>query len=244
MGLFKHAIFAGEFELPETHVDTVRRIEEWNLPFPRIEAPTAYQARASSPSTQASTPNLVVESTSDFIYLSVLSSHLIDNGREGLNKRWTITPVGGTDLVPMFVALLGHKKLDFTIFVDSRREWHQKLQSLADQGFLAKSRIVTVGQVLGRKLGDIENLFSADDYLSLYNKAFGKKLKASDLSGTDPLVRRITRKEKIDRFDHHGKPTNMLLRHRDDMLSVLSEGALANFEAIFSSINATLQNRC
>lgn len=185
--------------------------------------------------------NLVVEGTSDLIYLSVLSSHLIDNDREGLNERWTITPVGGADLVPTFVALLGRKKLDFTVFVDSRREGHQKLQSLADQGFLAKSRIVTVGQVLGRKLGDIEDLFSADDYLSLYNKAFGKKLKASDLSGTDPLVRRIARKEKIDRFDH-GKPADMLLRHRDDMLSALSEGTLANFEAIFSSINATLQS--
>jgi len=185
--------------------------------------------------------NLVVEGTSDLIYLSVLSSHLIETGKEGLDERWTLTPVGGADLVPTFVALLGRKKLDFTVFVDSRKEGHQKLQSLADQGFLVKSRIITVGQVLGRKLGDIEDLFTPEDYLKLYNKAFGKKHKPSDLTGTDPLVRRIARKEKLDRFDH-GKPADILLRHRDDMLSALSDDTLANFGALFSQINATLSD--
>lgn len=185
--------------------------------------------------------NLVVEGTSDLIYLSVLSSHLIEIGKEGLDERWTLTPVGGADLVPTFVALLGRKKLDFTVFVDSRKEGHQKLQSLADQGFLAKSRIITVGQVLGRKLGDIEDLFTPEDYLKLYNKAFGKKLKPSDLTGTDPLVRRIARKEKLNRFDH-GKPADIFLRHRDDMLSALSDDTLANFGALFSQINATLSD--
>ena len=183
----------------------------------------------------------MVEGTSDLIYLSVLSSHLIEIGKEGLDERWTLTPVGGADLVPTFVALLGRKKLDFTVFVDSRKEGHQKLQSLADQGFLAKSRIITVGQVLGRKLGDIEDLFTPEDYLKLYNKAFGKKLKPSDLTGTDPLVRRIARKEKLNRFDH-GKPADIFLRHRDDMLSALSDDTLANFGALFSQINATLSD--
>ena len=185
--------------------------------------------------------NFVVEGTSDLIYLSVLSSHLIEIGKEGLDERWTLTPVGGADLVPTFVALLGRKKLDFSVFVDSRKEGHQKLQSLADQGFLAKSRIITVGQVLGRKLGDIEDLFTPEDYLKLYNKAFGKKLKPSDLTGTDPLVRRIARKEKLNRFDH-GKPADIFLRHRDDMLSAFSDDTLANFGALFSQINATLSD--
>ena len=185
--------------------------------------------------------NLVVEGTSDLIYLSVLSSHLIEIGKEGLDERWTLTPVGGADLVATFVALLGRKKLDFTVFVDSRKEGHQKLQSLADQGFLAKSRIITVGQVLGRKLGDIEDLFTPEDYLKLYNKAFGKKLKPSDLTGTDPLVRRIARNEKLNRFDH-GKPADIFLRHRDDMLSALSDDTLANFGVLFSQINATLSD--
>ena len=183
--------------------------------------------------------NLVVEGTSDFIYLSVLSAHLIEQGREGLNERWTVTPVGGADLVPTFVALLGRKNLDFSVLVDSRKEGHQRLQSLADQGFLAKRRIITVGQILSRKLGDIEDLFTPQDYLKMYNGAFQKNYTPSKLKGTDPLVRKIARKEGVSRFDH-GKPADWLLRHRDEVLSSLSDETQRNFEKLFSSINATL----
>lgn len=183
--------------------------------------------------------NLVVEGTSDFIYLSVLSSHLIEHGREGLDERWTVTPVGGADLVPTFVALLGRKNLDFSVLVDSRKEGHQKLQSLADQGFLAKRRIITVGQVIGRKLGDIEDIFTPQDYLKMYNGAFQKNYTPSKLKGTDPLVRKIARKEEVSRFDH-GKPADWLLRHRDEILSSLSDETRKNFEKLFSCINATL----
>ena len=183
--------------------------------------------------------NLVVEGTSDFIYLSVLSAHLIEQGREGLDERWTVTPVGGADLVPTFVALLGRKNLDFSVLVDSRKEGHQKLQSLADQGLLAKRRIITVGQVLGRKLGDIEDLFTPQDYLKMYNGAFQKNYTPSKLKGADPLVRKIARREGVSRFDH-GKPADWLLRHRDEILTSLSEETRKNFEKLFSSINATL----
>lgn len=183
--------------------------------------------------------NLVVEGTSDFIYLSVLSAHLIEHGREGLDERWTITPVGGADLVPTFVALLGRKNLDFSVLVDSRKEGHQKLQSLADQDFLAKRRIITVGQVIGRKLGDIEDIFTPQDYLKMYNGAFHKNYTPSKLKGTDPLVRKIARKEGVSRFDH-GKPADWLLRHRDEILPSLSDETQKNFEKLFSCINVTL----
>ena len=100
---------------------------------------------------------------------------------------------------------------------------------------------MTVGEVLGRKLGDIEDLFSVDDYLMLYNKTFSKKIKGLDLSGIDPLVKRIGRKENIDRFDH-SKPARVLLKHQEELLTKLSEDTLSNFEKAFSRINRTLQN--
>ncbi|MDD9869860.1 MAG: AAA family ATPase [Gammaproteobacteria bacterium] len=186
--------------------------------------------------------NLVVEGPSDYIYLSVLSAHLIENGKEGLDERWTITPVGGADLVPTFVALLGRKNLNFSVFVDSRKEGHQKLQSLADQKFLAETRIITVGQILERQSGDIEDLFSPEDYLKMYNAAFNKSYQASDLTGNDPFVKRIARKENIGRFDH-GRPAEILMRKRDEILPSLSEETLQNFEKLFSCINSTLPNR-
>ena len=54
-------------------------------------------------------------------------------------------------MIPTFVALLGHH-LDVTVLVDSRKAGHQRLSLLAETGYLMQTRIVTVGEVLGRKL--------------------------------------------------------------------------------------------
>jgi len=116
--------------------------------------------------------NLVVEGTSDYTYLRVLSDFLASQqGRQCLDPRWSVVPVGGADAVPTFVALLGNH-LNVTVVLDSRREGNQRLNRLTADGYLAKRRIILVGDVLGRKLGDIEDLFSVPEYLALYNRAF------------------------------------------------------------------------
>ncbi len=182
--------------------------------------------------------NVVVEGTSDFVYLNTLSDHLEELGRTTLDKLWSVQPVGGADLIPTFVALLG-MHLDMTVLVDSRKEGHQRLGALAQQGYLSATRIITVGEILGRKLADIEDLFTPGDYLSLYNAAYSKRLKVSDLKGTDTIVRKIARYEGIDRFDH-GKPADALLRDKVAILSSLSDTTLANFEKLIQRINSTL----
>jgi predicted ATP-dependent endonuclease of OLD family len=65
--------------------------------------------------------NLVVEGTSDFTYLTVVSDFLKEAGRAHLDPKWSPVPVGGADMVPSFVALLGHH-LDVTVLIDSRKE--------------------------------------------------------------------------------------------------------------------------
>src|SRR5439155_23513377 len=53
-------------------------------------------------------PNsLIVEGVSELLVLPSISGVLEAKKREGLNDDWTITPVGGSDKVPTFVALLG-----------------------------------------------------------------------------------------------------------------------------------------
>jgi len=126
-----------------------------------------------------------------------------------------------------------------TVLVDSRKEGHQKLERMAKDGYLEKQRIILVREVLGRKTGDIEDLFEEDEYLKLYNKAFGKTIKAKDLKGNDPLVARIARLEGVERFDH-GRPADVLLRERDAVLSTLSDETLKRFEKLFNRINNTL----
>lgn len=182
--------------------------------------------------------NLVVEGTSDYAYIKVISDHLASKGRVHLSPKWSIVPVGGADLVPTFVALLGNH-LKITVLVDSRKTGHQKLDRMADDGYLEKQRIILIGQVAGRSPADIEDLFEPAEYLSLYNVAFNKGLAPQDLQGTDPIVARIARKEGVDRFDH-GRPADILLRDRDQVLVTLSEATFKRFEDLFERINKTL----
>ena len=182
--------------------------------------------------------NLVVEGTSDYTYLLLVSSHLREKHREGLDEKWSLIPVGGADLVPSFVALLGNH-LEVTVILDSRKEGNQRLSKLVDQGILAKNRIIGIGDIIGTKLADVEDLFDPGEYLQLYNRAFGASLAETDLQGNDPIVSRIARHLKVDRFDH-GRPADALLRERDAFLPSLSHSTLDRFERLFGRINATL----
>ena len=184
--------------------------------------------------------NLVVEGTSDYTYLRVLSDHLkaMDKNRATLDERWSIVPVGSADAIPTFVALLG-QHLDVTVLVDSRREGHQRLGRMAADGYLDKQRIIVIGEVIGEKLGDIEDLFDPGDYLALYNQAFGATLTAADISGSGPIVSRIARHLGVSRFDH-GIPGDFLLRERDRLLPSLSAASLDRFENLFERINKTI----
>jgi hypothetical protein len=182
--------------------------------------------------------NVVVEGTSDYAYIKIISDFLASKGRTGLDQRWSIIPVGGADLIPTFVALLGNH-LNITVLIDSRKEGHQKLERMANDGYLKKQRIIFIGEVLGRKTGDIEDLFEVDEYLDLYNKAFNKTIKTGDLKGTDPIVGRIARHEGVERFDH-GRPADVLLHEREAILLKLSEETLNRFESLFERINNTL----
>ena len=182
--------------------------------------------------------NLVVEGTADYTYIRLISDFLAQQGRTALDPRWSIVPVGGADAIPTFVALLG-QHLNVTVLLDSRREGHQRLERLAKDGYLDKQRIILLGDILGQKLGDIEDLFEITEYLELYNKAFGASLTEAALTGSDPIVSRIARHVGVDRFDH-GRPADILLRERDTYLPRLSETSLQRFEHLFERINATL----
>ena len=182
--------------------------------------------------------NLILEGTSDFVYLTIMSDFLKENNLKYLDEKWSLVPVGGADLIPTFVALLGNH-LDVTVIVDSRKEGHQKLTNLALKGYLKDKRIITIGEILNTKLADIEDLFETNDYLDIYNISFGKVHKSTDLHGSDQIVTRIARYEGIERFDH-GKPADYFLRNKLDILPKLSSTTLENFEYLIERINKTI----
>ena len=182
--------------------------------------------------------NLVVEGTSDFTYLTVISDYLRENKKVSLDEKWCIIPVGGIDLIPTFVALLGHH-LDITVLIDAQRTGHQKLSSLSKQGYLSRKKIITIGNVLNKSFADIEDLFAESDFVEIFNKAFSDNLSAENLNGTDPIVSKICRFKNIKGFNH-GKIADYFLRNRDIILPKLSKESYNNFETLFISINKTL----
>ncbi len=51
--------------------------------------------------------NLLVEGTSDFIYLTIMSQLCGATGRSQLDARWRVLPAGGSTNIPTFVSLIG-----------------------------------------------------------------------------------------------------------------------------------------
>ncbi|WP_210507712.1 AAA family ATPase [Naasia sp. SYSU D00057] len=183
--------------------------------------------------------NLLVEGTSDYTYIQVLSDVLRDAGRPSLDERWRVLPVGGASNIPTFVALIG-RALDVTVLVDgSTKSSVAKVSDLAARGYLANKRVLLTDQFTSVSGSDIEDLFTPGDYLVLYNGAFGDSVKVSALNGTDRIVARIGRLKGAD-FTDHGKPADYLLRNRDKVTGKFSAATLDNFEALFVALNATL----
>ncbi|MFD8035266.1 hypothetical protein ACFV3F_42380, partial [Streptomyces sp. NPDC059717] len=183
--------------------------------------------------------NLLVEGTSDYTYLTLISDYLKEKGRTHLDDRWRILPAGGATNIPAFIALIG-TNLQATVLIDSTPSGVSKLKNLTNKGLLTPKRLLLTDTFSdGVKDSDIEDLFSPGDYLKLYNAAFGTTLKVSDLNGTDRIIARIVRATGAP-FDEHGRPADALLRKRDALLPKLSETTLNRFEQLFIAINGTL----
>lgn len=180
--------------------------------------------------------NLVIEGTSDYAYLTVLSDVLAGQGRTALDSRWRLLPVGGATNIPAFVALIG-PHLDVTVLVDSGAQGMQRLQDMAHRGLLAGQRLITVGEITGTRYADIEDLFTEADYLTLYTAAFGTHYTPTVLPAGDRIIARLV---ALDGTFDHGKPADYLLRRRVELCPSFAPATLDRFEELFDRINQTL----
>ena len=83
--------------------------------------------------------NLVVEGTSEFIYLTLLSQRCATSGRGRLDSRWRILPAGGATNIPTFVSLVG-PHLDVTVLADSNAAGMQRITNMIARGLLKQQR--------------------------------------------------------------------------------------------------------
>lgn len=180
------------------------------------------------------TNNLVVEGSSELIYFDVLSDMLDAHDRECLDPHWRVLPAGGATNIPTMVGLIG-PHLDVTVVTDAQRSRVAKLQNAVRNGLLKESRLIILDQVVEAKEADIEDLFSVDDYLDLFNRTFGTNYETEHLEARPRITARI--EEGFHGEFNHREPARYLLTHQGDF--EFSEETLSNFEALFRKINAT-----
>ena len=177
--------------------------------------------------------NLVVEGTSDFIYLTLMSQLCAAKGKSRLDDRWRVLPAGGATNIPTFVSLIG-PHLDITVLADAGTKGMQRVTGMVDQGLLAGHRLV-LASVAASRNADIEDLFSEGDYLRLFNKTFSTSLRVNDLPSGDRIVKRLEQKQGAF---VHGRVAETLLRNHAAI--IFSDTTLDRFATLIDALNATI----
>ena len=193
-------------------------------------------------------PNsLVVEGVSDLLYIQTISALLQERQREGLSSDWTITPVGGSDKVPTFVALLGAQQNSrLAVLVDYQKKDRQPIENLYKKKLLKKNNVLTYADYVEASEADVEDMFVQESYLDLVNGAYGSTIELADISSnhprilcrlehhiaTPPLPQRAT-------FNHY-RPARYFSENIGQLADKMSVEELDRFERVFSALNNLL----
>ena len=139
---------------------------------------------------------LVVEGPSDILFLECFSDALSTAGREGLNERWAIAPIGGVSKLPAFVTLLGANKLNIAVLADSSLNDAEAIKRLEAAGRLSSAGVILVSEITGHEEADMEDILEPAAYLKMVNAAYaselaGTAIKMADLPKGDRIIERV-----------------------------------------------------
>ena len=193
-------------------------------------------------------PNcLVVEGASDLLYIQTVSALLLERDKCGLSSDWTITPVGGADKVPTFVALIGARtNLNVAVLIDYQKKDQQTIENLYKRRLLKKKNVLTFADYTGNKEADIEDMFGPEFYLRLVNESFGTSITLNDLPSNHPrILRRVEQhlaKAPLpdDATFNHYRPARYFAENIGSLVAQLADQELDRFEQAFKALNALL----
>jgi ABC-type transport system involved in cytochrome c biogenesis ATPase subunit len=183
--------------------------------------------------------HLLVEGSSDFVYLMRMSAYMETKKKVALDPNVALIPVGGIKNMPAFVALMG-RRLQVSVLVDGPKASAilDRVRKAASDNGLPERRIVAVSEVSKTlpATADIEDLFSVADYLKLYNWAFRASIQPEDLPTTPvPIIKKLHDYIGSD-FDH-ALPAHALTEHQAEFFAGLAKESIDNFAAVFKLLN-------
>ena len=197
---------------------------------------------------------LLVEGTSDIVYLQVLSDALNRLGRKKLDARWTICPAGGIDKIGSFVGLFGGQDLHIVALTDFAKADRKKLDGIAATKILEDGHLLTFATLFDQDEADVEDMFDARLYAAILNGAYalpeGNKLDGKKLLAADASTSRMVKKAEaamrlmppeVEEFDHF-TPAGWLLRN-PKLLTGKQQGlaeSLDRAEVVIRALNALL----
>jgi predicted ATPase len=184
------------------------------------------------------TDQLLVEGPSEVVYFTVMSDLARSRGKPALDPRWTLTPVGGLDKIPTFLALLNGGKVNMTVVFDVGAGGGQQLDNFIKRGLIDPVQFIPLTEITGTSRADVEDLFDRDWYLKLLNKSKVKRILPTDLSGSGRIVE-LVENYLGGPFDHF-QPANYLLRKGDDLAAEISDACIERFSSLFVKLNALL----
>lgn len=144
-------------------------------------------------------PNtLLVEGSSDIVYLDVLSQALRKRGLKALRKEWTLSPSGGIDRIAPFVRLFRGNDLNVAVLSDLAKGDKRKVEDLKKAEILKAGHFSTVADFLAQSEADIEDLFDIRLFVKMLNEAYtvpaSHTVTVRSLTDADPGTTRIVKK--------------------------------------------------
>ena len=181
--------------------------------------------------------NLLVEGISDLVYLNHFSAILKEMGKEGLSDDVTIVPVGGADKIATFISLMRGNELSTVCLLDTFTDQgaEVRLKRMVEQKIIADKKILYYHSVIGQTFADIEDLFSKEEYLALYNGAFGTSIQIVNLDVDKPIMLQLKRLNGNKSFNHYS-PANYMAKNIGAF--TFSEETIRRFEKLFVQVNS------
>ena len=196
--------------------------------------------------------NLLVEGPSDLLYLKLFSHELQEAGREYLDPRWIITPVGGVGKVGSFVALFGGNKLHVAVLTDYHKGIGGQVRSLRASALLKAGHVFSADMYVDGDEADVEDMIGRENYVKVINECYSlkgtKSIPETKVAGAPSRIM-----EEIEnhfesnvpeiKFDHY-KPSLFLTENKSKLrdLPQLSQ-ALDRFEKLFKDLNPLLPKK-
>ena len=193
--------------------------------------------------------SLIVEGVSDLLYLQVMTGVLQAAGREGLCAEWTITPVGGSDKVPTFVALLGSQtQMNIATLIDFQEKDRQAIENMWRRKLVQKKQVLTYADFVDATEADVEDVIGTAFYLELVNAeyaaALGEPVAEKDLKSKHPRITVRLEEHFAENpvssgvtFNHY-RPARYLAEKVGDL--TVPPAVLDRFERICNAVNERL----